>query len=92
MNEALIDTTNLDDIPNDLKNELKKRGLNGSDEKILSIISEFTQLSIDEMLIGLFRKYNISKKRTWLANRLFVLSKLNKVKKVSRGRYELVKS
>ena len=92
MSENMFNTANLDDLPQELKNELKKKNLNSGDEKILSLFSEKNELSIDEILIALYRKYKIVQKRTWVSNRLFVLSKAGQVGKIKKGRYKINKN
>lgn len=86
----IYDTLNLDDLPPELRKELRDRCLNLYDEKIASLFYEKKELSIDEVLIALYRKYQLIKKRTWVSNRFYYMSKRKIIKKVSKGHYKLI--
>jgi len=89
MKNNIFDVSSVDDLPQELKKELKKKNLNANDGKILELFFDKNDLTIDEILIGLYRKHKVIQKRSWVSNRLFSLSKAGKIKKVRKGVYAI---
>ena len=82
---------NTNDLSKLVLGELKTDSVNKNDQKIIYLLEIKNQLNIDEILVGLFRKYDLEKKRAWVANRLYALSQANKIEKLKkkRGTYML---
>lgn len=91
MKNNIFDVSSVDDLPQELKKELKKKNLNANDDKILELFLDKSDLTIDEILIGLYRKHKVIQKRSWVSNRLFSLSKAGKIKKTKKGVYAAIK-
>jgi hypothetical protein len=87
-----LDPFHLGDIPDDLVEELKISRADKADAQILELFKfAGRQLTISEVLIGLFRKFNISEKRTAISARLYRLTQANQLESVEgeRGVYKL---
>lgn len=82
----MIDAFNLEnilDIPDSVKNEMKLLNVRDDTEKLLSLFEIKNQLSIDEMIAGLYRLHNLEKKRAWISTTLYNLRNKNVVKLVT---------
>ena len=88
--ENIFSLTNLDDLSEDFKLEL--RITNTGDEQILTLFSIKQILTIDEVLVGLARKFHSNKKRAYVINRLYTLGKKGFVQKIKgkKGAYQVV--
>lgn len=88
-----LDPFRLDDIPDDLVEELKIGRAEKADAQILELFRiAHRPLNISEVLIGLFRKFNESEKRTAVSARLYRLAQANEITPVEgeRGVYKLM--
>lgn len=88
----IFDVSNIDDISDEVKAQLTKVKSSPSFISINQILELFTiktTLSIDEFIVGIYRKYKVVKKRDWVANRLSVLSRNNKIKRIGAGIYSI---
>lgn len=86
----IFDLTALDDINETLKSEL--RIASPKDDQVLSLFEIKNKLTIDEIIVGLFRKYALEKKRAYVTSRLTSLVKKDLIEKVpgEKGTYQLI--
>lgn len=86
--------TNTEDLPKEVKKEL--RAIEGSKKIITKLIIQLflikSPLSVDEILIGLYRVHKIVKTRSWLSSSLFHLKSHGVIENApeKRGVYKLV--
>lgn len=87
--EELFDLKNVTDIPETL--QLKIHNLSATTDKILKLFAIKAELSIDEILVGLYRKYKIERSRNWISATLYNLKKRDYILKVNgkKGVYKL---
>lgn len=64
---------NLDDLTPEQSSEIHI--CNSNDKKILELFCLKNELTINELMVAYFRKFNVNRKRSYFANRLFILSK-----------------
>lgn len=84
LNQDIFDTKKTDDLPSDLLKSLRKKDLNEETKKLLTLFELKPYLSIDEIIIGMFRKYKIVKSRVWAMSATYRLSKRNILKRSNR--------
>lgn len=63
------------DMPTELKEQLKTAKTNEDDDKIKKLFKSHHELTIDEIIIALWNKYKINRKRSWYIARLHQLKK-----------------
>ena len=84
----------IEDLPDELKQQLRINKKNDVDDNIVKIISGYDdkQASIDEILVRYYRNYNKILTRSYLNNRLLQMVKGNKIVRVEKkkGLYKLV--
>jgi len=87
----LFDTNNISDLGENIVSELKLSKMNSGDQQLMELFSIKPQLTIDQIIIGIFRKFGVEKKRGWVTSRLYSLVKKGKLQKVEgiNGSYEL---
>ena len=73
MNNNIFDIENILDIPKSLRPKIK--GLREDSKKLLSLFEIEKELSIDHILVGLARKYKMSKERSWVSTTIWNLKK-----------------
>lgn len=86
----IFDLDDISDITKFTRKQLKLiTNLNQKDKNILALFEKKNRLTMNEIIVGLFRMYDIEVKRTWVANRLYALSQTEKIKKIpgKRGTY-----
>jgi len=70
-------------LPDELKNQLQICNLNDEEERILEVFQSLEgYASIDEVMVGLYRKFNIIANRQLITNRLYrmkIKGLLNKI-------------
>jgi len=88
-----FDLKNIEDIPNNLKKELKLNRISSHSKKLLSLFEKKNILCIDEIIVGLYRLYKLEKTRTWVSYTLYNLNKkINIIKSPNKkGYYEKLK-
>ena len=84
----------IEDLPEELKQQLRINKKNDVDDNIVKIISGYDdkQASIDEILVRYYRNYNKILTRAYLNNRLLQMVKGNKIVRVEKkkGLYKLI--
>ena len=92
MSDAIFDIDNLNDVSQEIKEQLRKKRKIA--DSILNLFKIKNQLSIDEIIVGLYRKYKLAPNRLSIANQLYRLHKDGLIKKVhgAKGIYALYKS
>lgn len=88
----IFDMENIDDLPEDLKGKMrdKKTGLINYQKKVINLFKEKNILTIDEIIVGLFRLHNIVKTRISVSSVLFSIQKKELIKRIDSGKYELI--
>ena len=87
-----LDPFDLGNIPDDLVEELKISRAEKADAQILELFKYAQRpLSISEVLIGLYRMFTVSEKRTAISARLYRLTQAHQLEQVEgeRGVYKL---
>ena len=79
-----------DDIPENFAKELRIVSIREEAKLLLGLFDRKNKLTIDEILVGLYRLYKLEKTRVWVSSTLYNLSRKNLVRKVSgtKGEYE----
>lgn len=92
MDSNIFDLENISDLGENVTSQLKVSSISKNDRKILDLFEIKNTLSIDEIIVGLARKYELSKERSWVSNRLYSLSKSRKLEKIKgkKGIYRLI--
>jgi hypothetical protein len=91
MSNNIFDTQNIHDLPEFLKNQLKK-GYGKDTEKLLSLFDLKETLNIDEIIVGLFRKYQLEKNRVWVTSTAYNLTRIKLLESLGSGIYRKVKA
>ena len=82
---------NTDDIPESCVKELRGLNIRDDTKSLLSLFDKKNRLSIDEIIVGLYRLYKLEKTRIWVSSTLYNLSRKNLVKKVEGSKGEYIK-
>lgn len=90
MKDNIFDTKNTSDLPDEVRQECKKFFRNDT-EQLLSLFDIKDSLNIDEIIIGLFRKYKLQKTRTWVSSTVYNLSRKNLLESLGNGVYKKYK-
>lgn len=77
----IFDLTDIEDLPGVVQKELRLLGLRNDTEKMLSLFEIKPQLTVDEILVGLKRKYNIQKTRGWISSTAYNLKRRDILRK-----------
>lgn len=79
------------DIPDSLLKQINIFKIREDSQKLFHLFKLKQKLSIDEVLIGLYRLYGIQKTRVWVSSTLYNLSRKKLVKKVEgeNGTYKI---
>lgn len=84
----IFDLDNLEGVSDSIKGMLTRREKYGVNNKILSLFSMKPELTIDEVIIALYRKYKIEKKRIWYVSSLSIMAKKGMLIRISFGKYK----
>ena len=69
------DLGNIHDLPPELQNELSVTKADALEDQLVTVINAYGgQASLDQILVGLYRKFEISQKRRFLQNKLYRMS------------------
>lgn len=82
----------LSDLPKELREQLQTSSMDELGEQILEVMKSFEGIaSIDEVLVGIYRKYGVIEKRPNLANKMYKMCKDEFLHSVSgrRGVYSI---
>jgi len=63
-NVAIFDLNNISDLDKDIVSELKSHKQNKEDSQIISLFKIKDNLNVDEVIVGLARRYNLKKTRS----------------------------
>ena len=79
------------DIPDDVRKETKALRRDGDIDLICKLFEIKSPLSLDEILVGLYRKFKIQKERKWLMSAMHRASRSGMVERADgkRGVYKL---
>ncbi len=83
---------NLSDLPEELKKQLQATKTDELERQILEVLSELEGIgNIDEILVGLYRKYTVIQDRAFLSNKMYRMAKSGHLKSVKgkKGVYEV---
>lgn len=92
MAENLFDLNDLSDLPEDMRKDVESRRLDDFESKILDLFEIANrQLTIDEVMIALFRKFSLRKNRRQVMNKLYQMGnpKTGRLISVKKGVYKL---
>ena len=89
-NEDIFNLDKIDDIPDGCQKELKLFNIRSDTRQLLGLFERKNRLSIDEIIVGLYRLYKLERTRTWVSATLYNLSKKELVKKIpgTKGEHE----
>lgn len=90
--EDIFDTKNILYIPVSLKNQLSGLRHSKQTKELLSLFKIKNRLTIDEILVGLYRKYKRQQSRVWVTYTAYNLTRKGIIKRFSVGEYGLVKN
>ena len=82
---------NLADLPEDLKKQLQATKIDDLERKILEVFLGYEGIAnIDEILVGLYRKYSEIQDRAFVSNKLYRMAKAGHLKSVKgkKGVYQ----
>jgi hypothetical protein len=84
---GLLDTQDLSDLPPELLKELSGREIDVLEDQIVSVLSACGgSADLDQILIGLYRKYQVVQKRRFLQNKLWRMVRKGLVLKTKSAR------
>lgn len=91
--ENIFDLEDIGDLPESTVNQLRFLGIRKNTQSLLELFEIKAQLSIDEILVGLKRKYEIQATRGWVSSTIYNLKRRNILKVVDGTKkvYEKVK-
>jgi hypothetical protein len=84
----IFSSDNTDDLPEKCKEQLRKKRDGTTSQKVLKLFDLKRVLTINEIIIALYRKHKTVKERGPLSNILHYLNKRNAIKKIGVGTYE----
>lgn len=87
MDKNIFNISDVSDIPDACRKSLKGKNIRDDSQKLLSLFEMKEELSIDEIIVGMYRLFNIEKTRTWISSTLYNMGRKKLVKKSSKGRY-----
>lgn len=90
MDKSIFDLHDVSDLPEKHRDELKLLSIREDAQKLLSLFDIKPRLSIDEIIVGLYRAHKMEKAREWVSATLYNLSKKGLIAKVkgTKGVYE----
>lgn len=91
MNENIFNLENTEDIPLDVLKNLRIIRCREDTGLLLSLFDKKKRLTIDEILVGLYRLNKMQKTRVWVSSTLYNLSRKNLIRKVKDSKYEYEK-
>jgi len=77
----IFDLENLNDLSKTTKEQIMPSRLRQNTIKLLALFEIKAHLSIDEIVVGMYRKYKENVKRTWVSSTIFNLKKMGKIKR-----------
>lgn len=87
----IFDTKNIDDLPASVKKNIEKR-TDTTTFKIVSLFDIKKELSVEEVIVGLYRMYKIEKPKERLCSILHFLKKSGRIEKdEKKGWYKKAK-
>lgn len=91
-NLALFDLKNLSDLDSAVICELKSHKQSEPDSQILSLFKIKRDLTVDEIIVGLARRYRLKKPRHWVVSRLYILAQRGFIHRIrgKKGLYSTV--
>jgi predicted transcriptional regulator of viral defense system len=91
MGFVIFDLKNTKDLSIKTLGQLKSARFSKSTSEMISLFEIKKILTIDEILVGIFRLYKIEQTRDWARTTADNLTRRGILKKVNRGQYEIVK-
>lgn len=90
MSDEIFNLEKIDDLPEKCVKELKLLNIRDDTKQLLALFERKKRLSIDEIIVGLYRLHKLEKTRTWVSATLYNLSRKDLVKKITgtKGEYE----
>ena len=93
MNDDIFDIKNIDDIDEITKKYIKTRHRDCKKSmEVLSLFEIKNILSIDEILVGMYRKYRKIVTRAYIRNKMFFLKEKGLIKKYCKNSWVYYKS
>lgn len=88
----LFNYKDISDFPEECKQQLKPLRVREQTKKLLELFDRKSPLSIDEIIVGFYRLYNINKTRSWVSSSFYNLCKKNLIKKsdIEKCKYEKI--
>ena len=87
--EKIFDLSDIKDLPDHLKKEVKPSGYKSETLQLLSLFDMKEQLTVDELIVGMYRKigqFGTIRDRRWIKAALYRLEKRGKVKRVKNNK------
>ncbi len=90
MEKDIFDLAKIDDIPKACADELRLINISKETKLLLNLFEIKNRLSIDQIIVGMYRLHKLEKTRPWVSSTLYNLSRKGLVKKVegTKGEYE----
>lgn len=80
-NKDIFNLNDISDLSSTTRKYLNKHRLHSGCSNILNLFDIKETLSLDEIIVGLYRLYKMEKSRSWLASTLYSLSARGLIKK-----------
>jgi len=92
MEENIFNLDKTDDLPEAYKKQLKLLNVRDDTRSLLALFDLKDNLSIDEILVGMYRLHKVEKSRIWVSSTLHNLSKKGLIRKIdgTKGKYRKV--
>lgn len=88
---TIFDIKNLDDVSGHCKSQVKQMNVRDDTKKLISLFDFKAKLTIDEIIVGLYRMYKLEKTRVWVSSTLYNLKRKDLISASSDGVYWLNK-
>ena len=92
MEENIFNLDKIDDLPEAYKKQLKLLNVRDDTRSLLALFDLKDNLSIDEILVGMYRLYKVEKSRVWVSSTLHNLGKKGLIRKIdgTKGKYRKI--
>lgn len=89
----IFSLTHVADLPREISSKvnIQRNSIRENTQKVLDLFLIKKKLSISEIMVALYRVYNLEKSRGWIATTLYNLAQKKYLKKLDIGIYEDVR-
>jgi hypothetical protein len=86
----IFDLNEVEDLPDFCKKQLKLINIHIHTQRLLELFALKSELTVDEIVVGMYRKYGLEKTRVWVSSTLYNLKRRDLIKKIDKEKYARV--